>query len=66
MDTTYDLRVVPNASNSIADFSPGADGEYISPTKVVGSAVKVMCIKGDDGTYDIYTGGYIGTWSTEN
>jgi len=66
MDTTYDLRVVPNASNSINDFSSGEDGEYISADEVVGSAVKVMCLKGDDGTYDIYTGGYIGTWSQED
>jgi len=66
MDTTYDLRVIPNGSNSIVDFSPGEDGEYIDADQVIGSAVKVMCLKGDDGTYDIYTGGYIGTWTTED
>ena len=62
MDADYDFRIAPNAANSIADFSPNEDGEYIYNDKVVGTAIMCQCMRGDDGEYDIYTT-YTGVWT---
>ena len=62
MDTDYDFRITPNANDSIADFSPNENGEYIYGDKVVGTAVMCQCMLGDDGDYDIYTT-YTGVWT---
>jgi len=66
MDTTYEFYVDPHANDSIADISPNENGEHVYGPQTVGALISVLCMKGDDDDYDIYTTGYRGTWTQQD
>ena len=66
----YQVNVRADPDDSIEDFWTVAEDDFIYSDAVVGSAVKVMCINGNNAysqtdLYNFYTTGYVGVWTVD-
>jgi len=66
----YQINVRADPDDSIEDFWTVAADDFIYSDGVVGSAVKCMCVNGNNAysqtdAYNFYTAGYIGVWTVD-
>ena len=73
LDDTGAITIDPHANDTIGDFASGATeaGDYIISDTTVGTCIKLTCMNGDDigdetDTYNFYSMGYVGTWTSED
>ena len=63
MDDDHTLYIDPHANDSIKGYGfSGANGEHIYAS-TLGYAIKLQCMLGDDSDYDLYSMGYLGSWT---